>query len=240
KGSAYPSVSNNSQAFFVKPNLIGLIANSHDHQEDHTKLNNLFLFDLNSEKLEFFCPRPQLYNQANWGEQSPNYNMHGTYHAWDNAFYYAFPIDNHLYKFDLIRRQSSVVASVKSEYFEKIKPLSKNTNKVFDKLEVDQHVFTNPAYYNLVYDKYRKIYYRFVLHPLSEAQFFDPQGAPIRAVSIICLDEKFQKLGETFIGNENYFLMYFVGENGLYIANKQKYEQDENYLEFDLFKVSKK
>ena len=238
KGSAYPYVSTNSPAFFRKPNLIGFIADTPDPQEDHSKLNTLFLYNLSSGELKLSCPRSYPFTEANWGEGSTNYNMRGTYNKEEDAFYYSFPIDKNIYKLDMSDFKISTASSIQNEYFNKIKPLSKKVTKTFDKLEIEKYAFTTPAYYNLVYDQYRKIYYRFVLHPLNETEYFNQNGMPLRAISIICLDSKFNKLGETFIGNDNYFPMYFVGKTGLFIANKQKYDQNEEYLEFDLFKAN--
>lgn len=99
----------------------------------------------------------------------------------------------------------------------------------------------NPLYTHVLYDKYRKVYYRFVELPYElqndESPLEEPKG---REFSVIVFDKDFQIIGETkFPGNKYFYKMNFVGRDGLYISenNLANPEFDEDKLVFACFKL---
>jgi len=96
-----------------------------------------------------------------------------------------------------------------------------------------------PKYHNIMYDKYRDVYYRIAEFPYefkaNESPFDDPKG---REFSVIIFDKDFNIIGETkFPGNKYFYKMSFVGRDGLYISenNLANPEFDENKLVFACF-----
>jgi hypothetical protein len=94
-------------------------------------------------------------------------------------------------------------------------------------------------YHNIMYDKYRNVYYRIAEFPYefkpNESAFDDPKG---REFSIIIFDKDLNIIGETkFPGNKYLYKMSFVGRDGLYISenNEANPEFDEDKLVFACF-----
>ena len=125
----------------------------------------------------------------------------------------------------------------KSRYLKSIRP------KVY---EADGLKWLNKSkgegkYHNIMYDKYRDVYYRIAEFPYEfkqdESPFDDPKG---REFSVIIFDKDFRIIGETrFPGNKYFYKMSFVGKDGLYISenNLANPDFDENKLVFACFKL---
>lgn len=125
----------------------------------------------------------------------------------------------------------------KSRYLKSIRP------KVYEADSFDwlREVKENPSYHNIMYDKYRNVYYRIARHPYqleaNESPFDDPNG---QEFSIIIFDKDFNIIGETkFPGNKYLYKMSFVGRDGLYISenNLANPDFDEDKLVFACFKL---
>ena len=126
----------------------------------------------------------------------------------------------------------------KSRYMESIRPVLQETS---EGLQALVKLKERGEYHNLMYDKYRDVYYRFVELPYelkqNESPFDDPRG---REFSIIIFDKDFNIIGETkFPGNKYFYKMSFVGRDGLYISenNLANPDFDENKLVFACFKL---
>ena len=123
----------------------------------------------------------------------------------------------------------------KSRYLKSIRPRVYEANG-FDWLRESKG---GPKYHNIMYDKYRDVYYRIAEFPYefkaNESPFDDPKG---REFSVIVFDKDFNIIGETkFPGNKYFYKMSFVGRDGLYISenNLANPEFDENKLVFACF-----
>ena len=123
----------------------------------------------------------------------------------------------------------------KSRYLKSMRP------KVYEADGFDwlREATENPAYHNIMYDKYRDVYYRIVELPYelkqNESPFDTPKG---REFSIIIFDKDLNIIGETkFPGNKYRYKISFVGRDGLYISehNLANPEFDENKLVFACF-----
>ena len=123
----------------------------------------------------------------------------------------------------------------KSRYLKSMRP------KVYEADGFDwlREATENPAYHNIMYDKYRDVYYRIVELPYelkqNESPFDTPKG---REFSIIIFDKDLNIIGETkFPGNKYLYKMSFVGRDGLYISenNLANPEFDEDKLVFACF-----
>lgn len=101
-----------------------------------------------------------------------------------------------------------------------------------------------PSYHHLIYDKYRDVFYRFVLLPCELTPDLNPYDEiSEQEFSIIILNNKYEIIGETkFPGNTYCFRMCFVGKEGLYISlnNQKNPDFNENELKFKCFKLQDK
>ena len=125
----------------------------------------------------------------------------------------------------------------KSRYLESIRPKVYEANS-FDWLRESKG---STKYHNIMYDRYRDVYYRIAEFPYefksNESPFDDPKG---REFSIIIFDKDFNIIGETkFPGNKYLYKMSFVGRDGLYISenNLANPDFDEDKLVFACFKL---
>lgn len=125
----------------------------------------------------------------------------------------------------------------KSRYLESIRPRVYDANG-FDWLRESKG---GTKYHNIMYDKYRDVYYRIAEFPYefkqNESPFDDPKG---REFSIIIFDKDLNIIGETkFPGNKYLYKMSFVGRDGLYISenNLANPNFDENKLVFACFSL---
>ena len=97
------------------------------------------------------------------------------------------------------------------------------------------------AYHNIMYDKYRDVYYRIAELPCKLGEGEYPVGAippKAREFSVIIFNKDFRIIGETkFPGNKYFYKMSFIGRDGLYISenNEANPEFDENKLVFACF-----
>ena len=128
-------------------------------------------------------------------------------------------------------------------YNGKSRHLNRMRPKVYEADSFDwlREATENPSYHNIMYDKYRDVYYRIVELPYelkpNESPFDEPRG---REFSIIIFNKDFNIIGETkFPGNKYFYKMSFVGRDGLYISenNLANPEFDENKLVFACFKL---
>ena len=125
----------------------------------------------------------------------------------------------------------------KSRYLKSIKPKLYEANGLVWLREATE----SPAYHNIMYDKYRDVYYRFVEMPYE----LQPGDSPVedpkaREFSVIIFDKDLNIIGETkFPGNKYFYKMSFVGRDGLYISenNLANPEFDEDKLVFACFKL---
>ena len=95
----------------------------------------------------------------------------------------------------------------------------------------------NASYGNIIYDKYRKVYYRFFqpsceVSPNENITDLMKTG---KKFSIMILDKDFKVIGETLFPENIYIpVMFFILKDGLYISdnNFQNPEFNENVLSF--------
>lgn len=159
-------------------------------------------------------------------------------------FVYSFFFDEDLY-----------IVSLDGKIKNKIKAKSKYLEKVYDgkKTTVDMNVWAKtlceiPMYGNLIYDKYREVYYRFV-YPKTELKdsdnYKDIWLLGRTKFSIMILDKDLNLLGETLFPENTYASnLLFVRADGLYISTsfiKNPAFSDDNlcFRRFDLIQTQK-
>lgn len=153
-------------------------------------------------------------------------------------FIYSFYFDENIY-----------IADPSHKIINKIPIKSKYINKVQlpDELKATAEDFCKNALYgNLLYDKYRNVYYR-IAYPTSEIEkSIRPAELDIygrKNFSVIILDKNFNKIGETKFPDNTYnSRVILILKDGIYISNSHYLNPkfDDNILSFQKFKLNTK
>lgn len=99
--------------------------------------------------------------------------------------------------------------NAKSHYLPHVRPVSQNLQIDLFKTIHDRGL--QPHYHHLMYDKYRKVFYRFALMPDDNIKPFS--NNPHQSFSIIILNKDYEIIGETkFPGNTYAHHLCFVGK----------------------------
>lgn len=130
----------------------------------------------------------------------------------------------------------------KSRYIDKLAQLKKESD---DMLQGVKRMCEIPMYGNLIYDKYRSVYYRFS-YPETEMEvnenFLEIWKAGRKKFSVIILDKDLKIIGETLFPEYIYRSnVFFINKNGLYIANDhfKNPHFEEDTLSFVCLKLTK-
>jgi len=154
-----------------------------------------------------------------------------------------FPASNYLYVYDDNGTYLQKYLA-KSDRISVIKPPSRKLPTTSE--ELDRHILESPAYLFLIYDSYRKIYYRFLLNKQEDTSSIGDilKMYDEKPCSIIILDSAFNKIGETYLPEKTYHIPdHFVTPKGLYIStnhpdNKSVNEDKLSYRLFTLEKIN--
>ena len=100
---------------------------------------------------------------------------------------------------------------------------------------------TYSSFTEIIYDKYRNVYYRF-FYPGIEIDKTDDNLASkanhFEKMSILILDEKLNKIGETFFDNKLRFYSNFITKEGLFVCSNLPQEKSEN-IKYTLLELKK-
>ncbi len=158
--------------------------------------------------------------------------------AYDGSRYvYSFDHSHNIHISNDNNKIDSIIEA-KSKYFDK-DFISYYENNEHGSLK---NIVESASYKVLIYDKYRKCYYRFFYLGCKLKKDEDPMvvGKWPHQYSIIVLDEKFNKVGENLLDKNKYYAInYFVAPEGLYISTNhiKNPDFDEDYLKFELFEL---
>jgi hypothetical protein len=193
--------------------------------------------DLGSGKVNFIHKYPEnLYgSNSNW-EGGPFTRVFSELHPNGDKLIYSFPVSHNLY-----------IADIKSESYAKvygggnfagtIQPVNFPL-KDMEERKSSLHFMREDLYTAIKYDKYRKVYYRFLLNGLPNATLGTRRVE--KPLTIIIMDEKFNYLGENTLGTceEWYWPNSFVTKEGLNIEYVGK-KPNEDHLLFKIFTIKK-
>lgn len=148
----------------------------------------------------------------------------------------SFPVSHDLYLADLNDGKYKKIYGG-SNFANTICSLNKNPKNTTDK-EIMSRIIQQDEYTAIKYDKYRKVYYRFLLKSIPNATI--RTNWKEKPIAIIIMDEKFNYLGETVIGTgkEWNWQNSFVTEEGLNIEYIEK-SFDEVSLTLKIFTLKK-
>lgn len=200
------------------------------YYQGHTNL----VLDLESGKYEYFNTYPESFNGGVWGVAGVSYST--TYNATINKFVYSFAVHDSLVTYDPIIKKRESFFSGSRFVRKKAEPMPKPSNA--HDLE---YALKTPYYSSIIYDQYRKVYYRFVKHSM---EYKDAAGRVHefheKPLSVIILNGNFEILGEKMLATNRYVdFLYFVTEEGLFVSNGNPANPDlnEDFAEYTCFKI---
>jgi hypothetical protein len=216
---------------FIYNGLLLLTGNDYGEFDQENSINRpvLTIYNIADRVVNYAVPYPEVYQQANWGAQ--NYrDIFSTFNEAKGTILISFPADHYLYEYNVKTKAISKYYAG-SSHFGDIPSLDKKKS-FMDKDFFYRYFGINPSYSSIVYDKYRNVYYRFADLPISD---YDPdvREKSIKQFSIIILNNKLEKIGETVLPLLSHSrLSFFISPEGLLL---KKYTKDEDHLTFSLF-----
>ena len=192
-------------------------------------------YDLSRNTLRFSDSYPSMYHKGNWGGDFTYRNPFYTLSP-KNEIVLGFAADHNIRVHGKDEMEyHEYYAGVGGDF--EITPIAKDIamNTIAREI-VNRHYTRTLSYQAIVYDKYRKVFYRFALMPDDNIKPFS--NNPHQSFSIIILNKDYEIIGETkFPGNTYTHHLCFVGKKGLYISenNENNPQFDENKLVFRCF-----
>ena len=156
-------------------------------------------------------------------------------------FIYSFSYEEDIY-IASIDHKTITRKSIKSRYIDKLEPLNDFGNVTL------RDLCEHAEYGNLLYDKYRNVYYRIVFPQtevpidLKDREYMDLLDYGRKCFSIIILDKDFSIIGETLFPDYTYNpTMAFIREDGLYISASHAFSENysDDWLKFQRFELVK-
>ncbi|MBM6498725.1 DUF4221 family protein [Flavobacterium macrobrachii] len=201
--------------------------------EKEKELSLLFSFDLTKDKLvnlNLMFPK----NYVNSDFFDPNYS----YCFANEKIVFSFNNSNKIIVYDT-KNQKSKELNVQSDNLRSFhKKTSVQEIKMKDAL---YNTVTYSSFTEIIYDKYRNVYYRF-FYPGIEIDKTDDNLASkanhFEKMSILILDEKLNKIGETFFDNKLRFYSNFITKEGLFVCSNLPQEKSEN-IKYTLLELKK-
>jgi hypothetical protein len=198
------------------------------------KFRFMTCFDINNHEVNYFHTYPaELYgNNVSWND--PIYTQAYTEITSDGDFIISFPVSHDLYaakwneeKYETIYGGSNNAKTIASINCEFGMPTS---NMLID------NYLKNDLYSAILFDPWRRVYYRFYSKRKPDATV--KTSIREKEYGVVIMDENFQYLGETIIGNEQTwnFANSFVTLEGLNIEYMNFSEDsEEEFLRFKIF-----
>lgn len=189
-------------------------------------------------------------NQVSFLNKYP-YDIYGHGYVWDepiytNVYYHmtpdnkkmicSFPVSHDLFIYDMESNKEQVVygGGNGAENISSMDPAQFKSKTVAPKEYIYRQSCKSDLYAGILYDKYRKVYYRFLRKGIPDGARFKWEN---KKVNVIVMDENFNYLGETEIGDMNEFYPdnSFVTKEGLNIEYVDPNDVKEEFLRFKIF-----
>lgn len=187
--------------------------------------NVLISLDLQTGQTTNHVTYPEIYWNANWGGLAGFERLSYCNNLTEGLLVFSFMADNEVTVYNP-QTQQTHKASAPSKFFSPLKSFDFHPMLVdFHKQEIEQYYDSSFAYLNIVYDPFRKMYYRFTDFPSASGQ---------RQNSIILLTDQFKRMGEVVLPVGKYNINnYFVSKAGFFL--KRKDTRNDEFLVYDCF-----
>ena len=228
-------VSPSSPAFKIKDHLFITCQSAHSKMNETTYLIDL---DLKSGEVKWGIKGPEILDKAFWGALTP-YTLSLAFDPDDGTIATSFAKDPEVKVFKASNTHDIYNARVVgSKYVQSFKSFPKKDSEGplfgYSYKEIASETNRTALYGPIIYDPYRELYYRFMFLPRSQEQY--EQKAKGVQQSIIITNKSLDKIGEIKLPKGIYHpSLFFINDKGLHIANANEYEQDEDFMVFDIY-----
>lgn len=195
----------------------------------------VYEYDLTSDSYQTYAIKGserERYAGKNFGwKQFPNVTVH------DNLLVYNFPINSNVYVLDIESGKTYSYGGQSCFTPNRVAELK----MPYDLATADRHMLENVHFYEMRYDRARKLYYRLHVGSASyDAQKGLPELYSKKHLYLTVFDHEFRVLNELDLGADiyNYFNFWTVAQSGLLIGKKVQMP-DEKEMIFDLFSLEK-
>lgn len=153
----------------------------------------------------------------------------------DSVICISFPASSTIALFNL-KNKSVTYHQTYPEISNYIQPFKGDAVRKLEKDKIAKHFYGQYSFRGIIFDKYRNLFFRFLLKPTTEEYLTKMNMGP-QEKFLLVYDTKFNYLGYTELDSKYSDNTYFVTEKGLYIK-RIKYKNDEDNLYFDIFDVN--
>jgi Domain of unknown function (DUF4221) len=195
-------------------------------------LNKFVVCESNKNGRFFYVNYPEDYIKIDWG--GIYYKM--VYHCQlnDDTICISFPASSRVAIFNM-KTKTVTYQTMFPNMKEYIEPYNKKKQLKFNKDKIADHFYSQYSFRGIIYDKYRKLFYRFLLKPTTK-DYLKKQHMGPQEKFLLVYDEKFNYLGYNELDATYSHFTFFVAEKGLYIQHI-KNNKDENHICFDIFTI---
>lgn len=192
--------------------------------------------NLETGDYDYFNTYPKEFKKGVWGVAAVSYST--AYHPQSRNFVYSFAISDSIFSFNPISEKRMSYFAGSRFLKSRIDPMSKP-----DPSQDLRYALETPYYHAIVFDPYRKVYYRFVRHaiPYKDQKTGEVNAFHKKPISILVLNEKMEILGEDMLPNDTFLdYIYFVTPRGLYLStgNPENKNLKEDFAEFIGFQLN--
>ncbi|ANI88596.1 hypothetical protein A9P82_04410 [Arachidicoccus ginsenosidimutans] len=143
------------------------------------------ILDLKSGIIKTLIPYPKIYWNYNWG--GSNYRItYSAYNPDNNSTVISLPASHKALEID--NTSLSVMpydASSRKDFCIVPLDINKEDKNMDNRRFLFNYYLETPSYRNIIYDKYRNLYYRFLEIPITK------QGKEYKQIDLICFDKSF-------------------------------------------------
>ncbi|MGW8121387.1 DUF4221 family protein [Roseivirga echinicomitans] len=219
-----PSLVNEPSLEIYNDTLITVVRPS--NTTDKAKYKSVLIYTFSDSTSNFYVPFPDSYEDGRWGMKIAD-----SYFAMNHAKNEIVLSHSYSPEIQVFELNSGVEKSfdASSNLMEKPEQLDKGANPYNSGI----YMMTNSWYGKILYDKYRKVYYRLgIIGYDSETVLTNPRSKNKDGYDFvtIILNEDFEKVGEK--KGLNLLGYTFVNEDGLYVANYSAEMNNEDLMIF--------
>ncbi len=190
--------------------------------------------NITTGKLTYFMPYPQVYRDKMFFPIAFVSHFGSAYNEHKNTVTYSFPCDAKIYEMSLSTQAITSHLS-ENQYFKEIEVFSTKPNINDNDGKEFEFEISHAHFERMRYDRYNRVYYRYILIPNKDKKEKNDRHAHVRVV-IIILDEDFKQLGELMLPEHIGAGNYFINDNGFYVHGFSRNEDELAFLHYKLVK----
>lgn len=178
------------------------------------------------------------YSDSKYLNMNPNFkNSTYTFNDKTKRFIISYTIFTDLYEYEI---KQDMLLTEHNVRIDNTDTFSIPTKKNMSSKESFHHYLSNVLYHEIIYDKYRDIYYRFISLPIPEYKLSIEEPYLHKPYKIMVLDNEFKVITIREFPQYRFHVKdWFINEDGLWLSNNNPNNPifNENNISFTLLKV---